>query len=184
MLYENLPAKTYSTIVVDPAWQISLAGKLNREKYNRNGRRLDELPYKTLTLDEIKSFPLGSLAAPGCHVYLWATNKTLASAFTVLDAWGVRFHLALVLVKKSGIVPCNGYVFGSEFCLLGFYGRPMLPFTGIGKLNWLITNPTAGKHSAKPDAFYDLVSAMSPGPRLDCFARRTRQGWNAWGDEL
>jgi N6-adenosine-specific RNA methylase IME4 len=124
------------------------------------------------------------LAAPGCHVYLWATNKTLASAFDVLEAWGCRFHLCMPLVKKSGIVPCNGYVFGSEFCLLGFAGRPMLPFLTMGKLNWLTVNPVPGQHSAKPDAFYELVEEMSPGPRLDCFARKPRTGYDVWGDAI
>jgi N6-adenosine-specific RNA methylase IME4 len=40
-----------------------------------------------------------------------------------------------------------------------------------------------GQHSAKPDAFYDLVEAVSPGPYLELFARRARFGWSYWGDE-
>jgi N6-adenosine-specific RNA methylase IME4 len=71
-----------------------------------------------------------------------------------------------------------------EFCLLGFFGKPMLRFTDIGKLNWLETNPVPGKHSAKPDAFYRLVETMSPGPYLDCFARRERTNWTVWGNEV
>ncbi len=38
-------------------------------------------------------------------------------------------------------------------------------------------------HSAKPDAFYDLVEARSKGPYLEMFARRGRPGWTSWGDE-
>lgn len=41
-----------------------------------------------------------------------------------------------------------------------------------------------GEHSAKPDAFYDLVEQASPGPYLELFARRARLGdWHYWGDQ-
>jgi N6-adenosine-specific RNA methylase IME4 len=38
-------------------------------------------------------------------------------------------------------------------------------------------------HSAKPEAFLDLVEQVSPGPYLELFARRARFGWDYWGDE-
>ena len=40
------------------------------------------------------------------------------------------------------------------------------------------------RHSAKPEAFYDIVESMSPGPYLDVFARRLRMGWDCWGNEV
>jgi N6-adenosine-specific RNA methylase IME4 len=40
------------------------------------------------------------------------------------------------------------------------------------------------KHSAKPPAFFDMVEAVSPGPRLELFARERRPGWAAWGNEV
>lgn len=40
-----------------------------------------------------------------------------------------------------------------------------------------------GAHSAKPEAFLDLVESISPGPRLEMFARRNRLGWDTWGNE-
>jgi len=170
----------YNTVVIDPPWPITLAGG------GRNARHEGPkvLPYKTMAMDEIHAFPLHEYAAPGAHIYLWATNKTLHEAFHVLDSWGVSPHLTLTMNKKSGIAPAMGYVFGTEFCVLGFYGRPMQPFTGIGALNWFVTNPRRGKHSAKPDHFYALVERMSPAPYIDLFARRQRDGWDVWGDEV
>ena len=41
-----------------------------------------------------------------------------------------------------------------------------------------------GRHSAKPEAFQDMVEAVSPGPRLELFARRARPGWTVWGNEV
>jgi N6-adenosine-specific RNA methylase IME4 len=40
-----------------------------------------------------------------------------------------------------------------------------------------------GAHSAKPEAFLDLVEQVSPGPYLEMFARRNRLGWDTWGNE-
>src|SRR4051794_20480558 len=133
MTYQNLPNAKFKTIVIDPPWQQSMANEYRAKRH----ARADRLPYPTLTLDEIKAFPLGQLAEVGGHVYLWTTNKFLRSAFDVLDAWDCRFHLCMPLVKRSGIAPCCGYVFGAEYCLLAFHGKPMLKFTSMGKLNWL-----------------------------------------------
>ena len=39
-------------------------------------------------------------------------------------------------------------------------------------------------HSAKPDAFYERVARLYPGPYLEGFSRRTRPGWRAvWSDQ-
>ena len=39
------------------------------------------------------------------------------------------------------------------------------------------------EHSAKPDVVYDMVERVSPGPRLELFARQEREGWDAVGHE-
>lgn len=172
---------SFNTLVVDPPWTITMAGRRRREG---RGKPLPvALPYETMSLTEIKTLPIRQIAASGAHVYLWATNKTLRDAFDVLEAWEVAYHLTLVMTKRSGLVPAQGYVFGTEFCLLGFAGRPAQRFNDMGALNWLRA-PSMRRHSAKPPAFYDLVQRMSPGPRADLFAREKRLGWQAWGKEV
>ena len=39
------------------------------------------------------------------------------------------------------------------------------------------------EHSRKPDEFYDVIEACSPGPRLELFARGERKGWTGWGEQ-
>jgi len=173
------PDKKYNTIVVDPPWNIGL------KKYCLSRRNMaSKLPYKTMTIDEIKNIPIGTITNKGCHVYCWTTNKMLRHCFDVLDSWDVRFHLVLPMIKPSGICPAMGYTFASEFCLLGFYGKPMQKFLNIGKLNWIKCFNSAGKHSTKPDVFYKLVEEMSPAPRIDIFARKRRIDWDVWGDQI
>ncbi len=41
-----------------------------------------------------------------------------------------------------------------------------------------------GRHSAKPDAFYELVEALADGPYVELFARRERAGWTTLGNEI
>ncbi len=43
----------------------------------------------------------------------------------------------------------------------------------------------AGEHSEKPEAFYrDIVERLTPGPYVELFARRHRDGWTCLGNEL
>lgn len=39
-------------------------------------------------------------------------------------------------------------------------------------------------HSRKPEAAYELIEARSKGPYLELFARRGREGWTSWGNEV
>jgi N6-adenosine-specific RNA methylase IME4 len=41
-----------------------------------------------------------------------------------------------------------------------------------------------GAHSAKPEAFIDMVEQVSPPPYIELFARRHRLGWDVWGNEV
>jgi N6-adenosine-specific RNA methylase IME4 len=49
--------------------------------------------------------------------------------------------------------------------------------------SWFHWTRPHNNHSAKPEAFLDLVEQVSPGPYLELFARRQRLGWDTWGDE-
>lgn len=175
----------YRTIVADPPWDHSDGTGLNF----RNGAKTG-LPYRTMTLDEIKALPVKNVsegdkwhvggARGGSHLYLWTTTRFLEDAFDVARAW--RFNPSAVLVwckdargfNMGGTWPSN-----VEFIVYGRRGSP--PATGRAESRWY-TWPR-GKHSAKPEAFYDLVEQISPGPRLELFARRQRLGWDTWGDE-
>ena len=175
----KLPKKKYNTIVLDPPWDISLTGKLKREK-----NRAIKLPYKTMSLDQIKSLPIGKIANKGAHIYTWTTNKMLPYSFDVLKSWGVNYHLTLVWTKPSFIAPAMGYQFATEFLQLGFYQKPMLKFKRIGLKNWINIFQSRNNHSKKPKEFYDLIDKMSPSPKLEMFARDKKKNWDAWGDEL
>jgi N6-adenosine-specific RNA methylase IME4 len=45
-----------------------------------------------------------------------------------------------------------------------------------------VASPTG--HSRKPEASYQLIERVCPGPYLELFARQKRMGWMSWGNEL
>ena len=55
-----------------------------------------------------------------------------------------------------------------------------LPFPLNTQRSWVIAPRT--KHSTKPDRIRAIVEQVSPGPRLELFARRTTPGWTVLGD--
>ena len=41
-----------------------------------------------------------------------------------------------------------------------------------------------GKHSRKPDVFYEILAQNTQAPRIDIFAREEHSGFDAWGNEV
>ncbi len=182
---------TYATIVADPPWPQRGGGSLKgREGFLDAGGRSLELPYKTMTVSEIcEMAPFVSAATlPAAHCYLWTTSGFLKWGFEVLSAWGFDYSTTLVWAKAPiGFGLGGAYGIATEFVLFGRRGT--LPAkTKIGRNWWTWKRPydERGKprHSSKPEDFYKLVEQVSPGPYLEMFARRTRPGWDAWGDEV
>lgn len=58
-------------------------------------------------------------------------------------------------------------------------GRRLYPRANSRWFTW----PNPQRHSAKPEAFFDLVEEVGEGPYLEVFARRQRLGWDTWGNE-
>lgn len=181
------PQTTYRTIVADPPWPQKGGGSLmGREGFLDSGGRSLPLPYALMSVDEICAVPVP--AAAEAHLYLWTTSGFLPSAFRVMEAWGFRYSTMLVWAKAPiGKGLGGAYGIATEFILFGRRGT--LPAIGlkVGRnwFTWKRPYDERGKprHSAKPPEFFGMVEAVSPGPRLEMFARGPRAGWDVWGDE-
>lgn len=169
------PEGNYACIVADPPWPQGMVGHFA----SRAGRP-DSLRYSTMTLAEIMGLPIGRLARPATHLWLWTTNRFLRSAFDVMGAWGFKYLTTITWVKPSGL----GAWFANttQHCLFGYYQR-----CEFKQGRYLPTHFHAtvrpGQHSRKPDEFYQLVRKVSPEPRIDLFNRRSISGFEGWGDE-
>ncbi len=174
--------RTYSTILADPPWQFqNRTGKVAPEH-----RRLNR--YGTMTLDDIKELPVASVAETTCHLYLWVPNALLPEGIDVLRAWGFTYKTNFIWhkIRKDGGPDGRGVGFyfrnTTEIVLFGVRGknaRTLAP--GRRQVNILKTQKR--EHSRKPDEFYEIVEACSPGPYLELFARGGRPGWDVWGNQ-
>ena len=164
---QTIQTKRYPCMLLDPAWPMQ----------QKTGSRGAGRHYPLLTLDQIKSLPVASLADPdSSHCWLWVTNAALRYGYEVLEAWGFTPMSILTWVKpRYGL---GQYIRNaSEHILLGVRGNAPAMFHG--QSSWFMA--PLQRHSEKPQEIYDIIERISPGPRLELFARKRRHGWDAWG---
>lgn len=172
----------FGTILIDPPWRFA----------NRTGKMAPEHKrlrrYSTLSFDEIAALPIGRLALPQSHLYLWCPNALLHEALTIMREWGFTYKTNLVWykVRKDGGPDGRGVGFYfrnvTELVLFGVKGKLRTLAPGRRQTNMLITRKQ--EHSRKPDELYGIIEQCSPGPHLELFARQRRKGWTQWGDEI
>lgn len=157
-------------------------GGATKHRWGGAKARPSELPYETMSVEEIADLPVSDLADQNAHLYLWITNYHLRSAWDMCSAWGFRASQVLVWAKPPrGIGLGGAYTQTAEFVIFARRGTlPALKRVDTSWFNWKRPHNT---HSAKPEAFLDLVEQVSPGPYLEMFARRQRLGWDTWGNE-
>lgn len=180
--------KRYRTIVADPPWAYdggfpSHVG--GRRSLGRGEMTRKPLPYASMTVDQIKALDVSRFVDPtGAFLWLWTTNRYLRAGFDVMAAWGFDYLQTFVWVKDrrrpyaASFAPNH-----AEYLLAGRAGVVSRLDTAASNVVEVAVNPNKVAHSAKPDAFLDLVEQVSPGPYVELFARRARFGWDYWGDE-
>ena len=164
----------YRTIMIDPPWDLGGGGRLSPSSH-----------YKVMSFAEIEYLEIDDYAAKDCHLYLWVVKGVLPEAFGLVDMWGFEFQSTITWAK----VDSNGKpMLGSgsyfrnctEFIL--FATRGNLPALRHDLPNFF--EAERHEHSEKPDAAYELAEKMSPAPRLEMYARKTRPGWTPHGDQV
>ena len=180
-LSELLKLGQFGTILADPPWLFA----------NRTGKMAPEhkrlYRYRTMTNEEILALPVGDLALPQSHLYLWVPNALIELGLQVMRAWGFTYKTNIVWYKVRGDGGPDrrgvGFYFRNvtELVLFGVKGGLRTLSPGRRMPNILISQKR--EHSRKPDELYPVIEQCSPGPHLELFARRTRPGWVAWGDE-
>lgn len=162
----------FGVVLADPPWAYSDLG---------HSRRIDK-QYPTMTLKDICALPVTFLFEPDCVLFLWVTATLLfPNASAVMDAWGFTYKTGIVWDKEK--IGMGHYTrTRHEHLLIATRGRPGT--AAVHNLPSVITSPR-GAHSVKPIRAYEYIEAMFPEPRkVELFARATRPGWTAWGNEI
>ena len=163
----------YRTIVVDPPWSGEDSGDV--DPFGKVAPS-----YQTMTLAEISELPVGDLAKEeDCHLYLWVTGRMMPHGPKLMEAWGFRYIQPLHWIKNR--IGTGRYFRNSaELVLFGIRGARYLAVNDQSN----VFHGDRGRHSEKPEEFYELVRRCSPGPRLEMFARTAHDGFDAWGAEV
>ena len=190
--FEDLPRLHYGLIMADNPWSFDNWSKAG-EKKNPKAH------YDCMSVEDIKSLPVGHLAAPDCALWLWATNPMLPQALEVMSSWGFKFKTAghwakmtdasyqelgplqNIIQGKQSFGP--GYLFrcAGEPYLLGTIGSPKQQVKNVRSV---IIAP-ARQHSRKPDkAYAEAERLFGDVPKLDLFSREERPGWDSFGNEI
>jgi N6-adenosine-specific RNA methylase IME4 len=165
----DMPSGKFNVIYADPPWE-----------YYLPLRGSPDMHYKTMSTDEICK--LSVPAADNAVLFLWATNPMLEDALKVMAAWGFKYKTNMVWVKSQ--IGTGSYFRGQhELLLLGVKGDVHPPEESKRLPSVLFADTQ--RHSEKPEEVYTIIEHMYPGRRyLELFARKRREGWVSWGDEI
>lgn len=166
----NEPEK-FQVILADPAWEYDFSLSSSREIDNQ---------YKPSTLAEMARLKVP--AADDCVLFIWATSPKLREALELIEAWGFDYKTCMVWIKdKIGM----GYYARQKHELLLIAGKGSLHLPDENKRPESVFYADRTDHSEKPLIVYELIESMYPTfKKLEMFARMSREGWSAWGDEL
>lgn len=167
----------FPCIVADPPWWPSL----HRNTVGRTIGKYRAGPQRYYPLMEVEEIAaLRPPSASKSHLWLWVLNQHVDWGYQVARSWGFEPQQMLTWCKPGlgiGQFQCN-----TESVLLCRKGGPS--DNAFGKTGGTWFQWPRGRHSEKPADFFRLVESVSPGPRLEMFARTKRDGWHAWGNEV
>ena len=173
-------ARKYSVIYADPPWSFDVWSGAGKDRAAENH-------YPTMSQKEIEALPVARLATDDCALFMWAVMPQLPEALEVIRAWGFEYKtVAFVWVKttKDGNRPATGMGYwtraNAEVCLLATKGSPVRLNADVHQ----VIQSARLEHSAKPDEAALRIERLVPGPYLELFARRRRDGWDVWGNQL
>jgi len=185
-MFHDLPAQTFDVILTDPPW--SYTGQ--QDKWGAAAKF-----YETIPDFDLGHMPIRNLLNERSVLFMWATCPRLDFAIDLMRDWGLYYRgVAFIWVKTKtdGITPVGAQGVRpstvkptTELVLVGSTvksGRP-LPLADES-IRQVVLAPRQ-EHSRKPDEVMERIEAMYPtASKLEMFARRKREGWFSWGNEI
>jgi N6-adenosine-specific RNA methylase IME4/ParB-like chromosome segregation protein Spo0J len=162
----------YRVIVVDPPWPYEIAS----EDSSIRG----VWPFPTMSVAEIASTDVASIAHDNCILWLWTTNYHMQIVFDLLKGWGFQHRTILTWAKHR--MGAGDWLRGqTEHAIFAIRGKPVVQLVDQTTL----LHAPVRAHSQKPPEFYDFVEKLCPAPRYaDLFSRyRHNERWDCHGDQ-
>lgn len=181
-LFKNLPDGKYQIVLGDPPWNYK--GQTQHAGEGRPDSGSSQRHYDTLTLAQLKSFPIDQIADPDCLLFLWTTNPHLDQSIELGKAWGFSYATVAFVWDKQRVNPGFYTLSQCEQCLVFKRGRIPSRVNGARNERQFLSE-MRGKHSEKPEEVRRRIERMFPdNKRIELFARKEAKGWDTWGEEL
>ncbi|TNY18222.1 MT-A70-domain-containing protein [Rhodotorula diobovata] len=177
----------YDVVVADPPWAIH-----------------QELPYGTLTDDEMMRMPVGEMQDEGGLLFLWVTGRAMELGRECLKSWGYERIDELVWIKTNqlqGLIRTGrtGHWLNhsKEHCLVAVRksstdpsAPPRFPSWFNKGLDTQVLLAEVRQTSRKPDELYSMIERIvggrARGRKVELFGRthNLRSGWWTLGNQL
>ncbi len=178
--------KKCNILYADPPW------KYRNAKTGGSMKSGSEAHYPTMTLSQVKAYPVQGLTQDDCVCFLWITSPMIQDGLDVLESWGFKYKASVYWVKCKEEDPQKGrlgmgFWFRNqvEILLIGIKGK--VPAFRCSERNVLLLPNEM--HSQKPTEFRDMITRATMKTfkrpvRLELFAREKSRGWQVNGDQI
>jgi N6-adenosine-specific RNA methylase IME4 len=174
-VFPAFPRRRFGVLYADCPWSFGTWSEAGMDRSADNH-------YPTVPTDVLCGIGPYIPATDDAVVFLWATSPMLTDAIRVMSAWGFDYKSCLCW-RKSKVG--TGYWFRNAHELLLIGTRGNVPAPAMGTQWESVLESPSGRHSAKPDAVYEMIEAYFPTvPRIELYARGSaRANWAVWGNQ-
>jgi N6-adenosine-specific RNA methylase IME4 len=171
----SLPDAKYRVIYADPPWCYNDKADEGAIQSGGVGRH-----YPSMNIAELCSLPVAPICEDNAVLFMWTTSPLLFECAPVFKAWGFAYKACFIWDKiKHNMGHYNSV--RHELLLVCTRGSctpdKMELFDSVQSIE-------RTEHSAKPEEFREIIETLYPhGKKLELFARRVTQGWDAFGYE-
>jgi N6-adenosine-specific RNA methylase IME4 len=194
--FDHLQRNQYGAILADPPWRFATwnGTEVVQARESKSTYKPASVHYHTLTVEEMTALPVSELASANCGLFVWICWPMLQEALELIRAWGFEYktcafswmkaHAGQIEMFRDDFDALMGMGYwtraNNEVCLLATRGKPK-------RLNADVRQGIIAprrEHSRKPDGIHERIERLVAGPYVELFARATRPGWDAWGNEV
>jgi len=172
----------FRVIVADPPWRFD-------DNLPGDGRGAAK-HYKTIGNADMPHFLEDQAieVAENAILFMWRVAALVPEAYRVVEGWGFVAKSEITWIKTDARGRKLSFGMGRyvrhchETAIIATRGGA---FAAASHSIRSCFEAPIGRHSEKPERFYELVEQLAGGgPYLELFARRRREGWTCLGDEL
>ena len=182
--------KKYKTIIADPPWKYEGRGPASTKEHRPNSYGAapsSEERYGAMTMEELKQLPIKNMSEDKAHLYLWVTNAFIERGWQLCKDWGFEPKTVVTRgkLRRADGKPSmkTGYYFrgATEHFIFATKGNLRLKDKAVEPTLFLSERLP---HSVKPEWFYELVNRCSFDNKLELFARKEREGYDCFGNQV